>query len=107
MTDRAIKQPMSACPAMNALRGKRIVAPPRAQKIPISMGPTRKEAGTANRSSTRARISEAQTARAHCRAGRINPKMHLFRQGLAVHEGSKPPSVPAYYSMVALDEAYR
>src|SRR5215207_9466075 len=74
----AIKQPISACPAINALRGKRIVAPARAHRMPISMGPTRKEAGRANRSSTRARISDAQTATAHCRAGRIDPKVHLL-----------------------------
>src|SRR3954453_167611 len=93
---RAIKQPISACPATNALRGKRIVAPPRAQKMPISMGPTRKEAGTATRSSTRARISDAQTATAHWRAGRIDPKVHLFRHDLAPHEGVKRPLIPAY-----------
>jgi hypothetical protein len=75
---RAIKQPISACPAMNALRGKRIVAPARAQRMPISMGPTRKDAGTASRSSTRARASEAQIATAHWRVGRIDPKVHLL-----------------------------
>jgi hypothetical protein len=75
---RAIKQPISACPAMNALRGKRIVAPASAQKMPISMGPTRKEAGMAARSSTRARVREAQSATAHWRVGRIDPKRHLL-----------------------------
>src|SRR5690349_22452158 len=97
---------MRACPAMNALRGKLIVAPPRAQKMPISIGPTRKDAGTATWSSTRARISEAQTATAHCRARRIDPKVHLLPSGSCRARGFEAPLVPAYCSMVALDETY-
>src|SRR3954471_14766600 len=92
---RAIKQPISACRAMNALRGKRIVAPPRAQRMPISMGPTRKEAGTATRSSTRARISDAQTATAHWRAGRIDPKVHLLPSRSYHARGCEAPVNPS------------
>src|SRR5215210_3881928 len=92
---RAIKQPISACPAMNALRGKRIVAPPRAQRMPIIMGPTRKDAGRANRSSTRARISDAPTAAAHCRAGRINPKVHLLPSRSCRARGFEAPVDPS------------
>src|SRR3954470_18085777 len=86
---------MSACPAMNALRGKRIVAPPSAQRMPIIMGPTRKDAGRANRSSTRARISDAPTAAAHCRAGRIDPKVHLLPSRSCRARGFEAPVNPS------------